>query len=345
MGSRDRPSKEVKKKPKDKSAQTKLTPLSEAPAVTPFSNNDGEGAGRLVLLIVDQANIGAGYLDPGLADAGVTKVECPDDETLIAYTEDGSDRILQTYLPIIPKAVYGTKDYLAIAEEKFDAPLVGTGPYTLVEWKTSEFARFARNPNYWGTQGAADEVVIQFYTNGDTMVQALKAGEIDYVRDPNAEQLKALEGEPNIKTVAGSANGWVQLAFNGYGASNGKTIEGGGPSTKALLDPAFRDALGYAIDKKTLVEKVLGGYGDQGNTIVPPVLGKWHVEPTTPRTFDIELAKQKLDAAGYKLDAEGKRLDKEGRVFRIVEAGQVPAIMSQLRAVSDDWLAAKAAEA
>ena len=31
MGSRDRPSKEVKKKPKDKSSQTKLAPLSEAP--------------------------------------------------------------------------------------------------------------------------------------------------------------------------------------------------------------------------------------------------------------------------------------------------------------------------
>ncbi len=31
MGSRDRPAKEVKKKPKDKTAQPKLTPLSEAP--------------------------------------------------------------------------------------------------------------------------------------------------------------------------------------------------------------------------------------------------------------------------------------------------------------------------
>ncbi len=31
MGSRDRPSKEAKKKPKDKSSQSKLTPLSEAP--------------------------------------------------------------------------------------------------------------------------------------------------------------------------------------------------------------------------------------------------------------------------------------------------------------------------
>ena len=31
MGSRDRPAKEQKKKPKDKSVQPKLTPLSEAP--------------------------------------------------------------------------------------------------------------------------------------------------------------------------------------------------------------------------------------------------------------------------------------------------------------------------
>jgi hypothetical protein len=31
MGSRDRPAKEVKKKPKDKSSQPKLAPLSEAP--------------------------------------------------------------------------------------------------------------------------------------------------------------------------------------------------------------------------------------------------------------------------------------------------------------------------
>ena len=37
------------------------------------------------------------------------------------------------------------------------------------------------------------------------------------------------------------------------------------------------------------------------------------MEPDHPRTFDIALAKQKLDAAGYKLDANGNRLDKEGK--------------------------------
>ena len=145
------------------------------------------------------------------------------------------------------------------------------------------------------------------------MVQALKSGELDYAHGINAEQLNALASEADIKTVVGSANGWTQLAFNGYGADTGKTIPNGGPSTTALLDPAFRDALGYAVDHDELVDRVLGGYGDVGTTIVPPVLTSWHVEPTTPRKFDIELAKQKLLDAGYKLDADGRRLDKENK--------------------------------
>jgi peptide/nickel transport system substrate-binding protein len=269
--------------------------------------------GLALAAIADEANIGAGYLDPGLKDAGVTKVECPDDTTMIAYTEDASDRIMQTYLPIIPKHIWGTYDYKTMGDAKFEAPLVGTGPYVAAEWQTSQFARFVRNPEYWGTQGAADEIVIQFFKSEDTMIQALKAGEIDYARAPTAQQLKALQSDPVMKTVAGAANGWTQLAFNGYGASTGKTIKDGGPSTKALLDPAFRDALGYAIDKKVLVDRALGGFGDQGTTAIPPVIGKWHVEPDNPRTFSIDLAKQKLDAAGYKLDANGARLDKEGK--------------------------------
>ena len=269
--------------------------------------------GLAVAAIADGANIGAGYLDPGLKDAGVTKVECPDDQTMIAYTTDPSDRILQTYLPIIPQHIWGKETYKTIGDAKFVAPLVGTGPYTAVEWKTSQYVRFVRNPNYWGTQGAADQVVIQFYKTDDTMVQSLKSGELDYARNPNADQLKALQGQPNIKTVVGSANGWTQLAFNEYGASTGTLTPGVGPSTKALWDPAFRDALGYAIDKDLLVARVLGGFGDVGTTIVPPVLSQWHVDPDHPRTFDIALAMQKLDAAGYKLDANGNRLDKQGK--------------------------------
>jgi peptide/nickel transport system substrate-binding protein len=263
--------------------------------------------------IAADESLGAGYLEPSMSDAGVTKVECPDANTVVATTDDPSDRVLQIAIPIVPKHIWGKETYKTIGKAKFDAPLVGNGPYTAVEWQTGQFIRLQRNPNYWGDQGFADEVDLVIYKTADTMVQALKSGELDYAHGVNAEQLNQLKTDPNIATVVGSANGWTQLAFNQYGADTGKTIKDGGPSTKALLDPAFRDALGYAVDHQALVDRVLGGYGDVGTTIVPPVLTSWHVEPTTTRTFDIEAAKQKLDAAGYALDASGRRLDKEGK--------------------------------
>jgi peptide/nickel transport system substrate-binding protein len=282
---------------------------------TPATSQDACFSWGLALAaIADESYIGSGYLDPGVKDAGVTKVECPDDTTFIAYTTDQSDRIFQVYMPMLPKHIYGELDYTKIAEEKFDGPLVGTGPYTLAEWKTGQFARFVRNESYWGSQGFADEVILRFFPdNQDTMVQALKAGELDYAHNVTSDQFKQLQADPAYTAIAGAANGWTQLAFNTYGTGTGKSIPDGGPSTKALLDTAFRDALGYAVDKDELVERVLGGFGQVGNTIVPPVLADWHVEPDKPRTFDLALADQKLTAAGYVKDAAGKRLDMEGK--------------------------------
>ena len=38
-----------------------------------------------------------------------------------------------------------------------------------------------------------------------------------------------------------------------------------------------------------------------------------------------------------------RRLEKDGGSFRVVDAADVPAILEQLRGVSDDWLAAQTA--
>jgi peptide/nickel transport system substrate-binding protein len=267
--------------------------------------------------IAAESFIGLGYIDPSVAAAGVTKAECPDDETMILTTSDPSQRVLQLYVPILPKHIWGEMDYAKIGEATFDAPQVGSGPYQLTEWKTGEFAKLERNPNYWGQQGAADEVVIQEFGSADTLLQALKAGEIDYLRGASAEQFEALKSEPGIVTVAGESNGWTQLGFNTYGTGTGNTIAEGGPSTPALQDQAFRDALGYAIDKQELVDRLLLGYGDVGSTLIPPVLTDWHTDPTNPRTFDLALADQKLTDAGYAKNASGARLDKDGNVISL----------------------------
>jgi peptide/nickel transport system substrate-binding protein len=262
--------------------------------------------------------LGQGYLEPYLTNAGITAVSAPDPETLVVETEFENTLLLQAYVPILPKHIWSTHSIEEIANAADvtpftnEPPVVGTGPYQAVEWEPGNFIRFARNPNYWGEEGAADEVIIQHFGSADTMVQALKTGEIDYVRGVLADQFDELKDDPDIATVEGIANGYTELSFN-----TGGNKEGYGGSTSALADVAFRDALGYAIDQEALVEATLGGYGTAGSTIIPPFHTRWHVPPANPRRFDIEEAKKRLDAAGYALDSAGKRLDKDGKVINL----------------------------
>ncbi len=120
-------------------------------------------------------------------------------------------------------------------------------------------------------------MIIQHFGSADTMVQALKTGEVDYVRGVLADQFDDLKDDPDMAVVEGIANGYTELSFN-----TGGNKEGYGGSTSALADIAFRDALGYAIDNEALVEATLGGYGTPGSTIIPPFHTRWHVPPANP---------------------------------------------------------------
>jgi len=262
----------------------------------------------------DYGCLGQCYLDGYELNAGVTSVTATDDTTVVIETEFENTLLLQSYVPILPEHIWSAHTLEEIGNhegvEPFlnEPPVVGTGPYQAVEFEPGNFIRFARNPNDWrAEQGAADEIVIQHFGSTDTAVQALKTGEIDYVRGVLADQFTDLSDEPDIAVVEGISNGYSELSFNTGGNSAGY-----GGSTAALSDVAFRDALGYAIDTAALVEATLGGYGEPGTTIIPPFHTRWHVEPDNPRTFDLAEADRRLTAAGYVLDGDGRRLDKSG---------------------------------
>ena len=145
------------------------------------------------------------------------------------------------------------------------------------------------------------------------MVQALRRGEVDYVRGVGADQFDALGSEPNIKPVEGFANGYTYLSFNTKG-----NTEGYGGSTSALIDPKFRDALGYAIDNAKLVDATLAGHGVPGDHECAALSRELpRRSRPTPRRFDIAEADRRLVAAGYAKDAAGKRLDKDGKVINL----------------------------
>jgi peptide/nickel transport system substrate-binding protein len=258
-----------------------------------------------------ETSLGAGYLDPYVTNAAITAATATDPTTLTVTTSRKNDRILQMYLPILPKHVWEDVAIDKVGDFTNAPPVVGTGPYQVVEWTNGQSARLVRNESYWGEKGAADEIVFQFFPDAtNAMVEAFKNGELDYIRNPTGllfDQLKAL---PGVVAINAAGNGFTQINFNCYA----EDIPDGGASTKAFRDPAFRAALGYAIDRDALITRVLNGYGTPGTTQVPAWQRAWHTDPTNVRPFDLTMAAQKLEEAGYPL-RDGVRYDKEGKAL------------------------------
>lgn len=287
--------------------------------------------------------LGSGYIDGYLSSAGLKAVSAPDATTLVVETETPTALLLPAYVPILPKHVWSKHTLKQIADATAEGaflnnpPVVGTGPYQAVEYKSGDFMRLVRNPNYWGKKGAADEVILQHFASGDTMVQALKNGEIDYARGISADAFDSLKGSKDVTPVEGFANGYSYLTFNGYP----KAIKGGGSSTSATRDPAFRDALAWAVDLPKLVDKVLAGHGTPGTSLLPPFQSKWYVPPAADkvRSFNIDKAKEKLTAAGYNLDSSGKLLDHEGKpiTLRLTWPSSEPTHATDAQFVKEWW--------
>jgi peptide/nickel transport system substrate-binding protein len=260
-----------------------------------------------------ETSLGLGYLDPYVLNAAITKVQATNPTTLTVTTSRKNDRILQMYLPILPEHVWKDVPIDKVADFQNKAPVVGTGPYQVVEWTSGQSARLIRNETYWGPKGAADEIVFQFFPDAtNAMVDAFKNGELDYIRNPTGLQFDQLKTLPNTVGINAAGNGFTQINFNCYD----KDIPEGGASTKAFRDPAFRAALGYAIDREALIERVLNGYGVVGTTQVPAWQRAWHIEPTGTRQFDLTVAAQKLEEAGYPL-RDGVRYDKENKPLNL----------------------------
>ena len=101
---------------------------------------------------------------------------------------------------------------------------------------------------------------------------ALKKGEIDFADNIPADLFNSLKGQPNIAQNITSPTSFDQMSFNMLPPGQ-KPNNGAGPASTAnpaLQDKQVRLAIAHAIDKQTLIDKVLGGHGVLGTASSRP---------------------------------------------------------------------------
>ncbi len=254
-----------------------------------------------------------------------------DDYTVRFDCSQPKPDMIRHWLPILPEHIWSKVDPKKLARGYAnDPPFVGSGPFKCVEWKKRSFVKLVANEDYWGGAPKIDELYFNYYTNADTMVQDLKARTIDGCAGMLPAQMKQLENEPGITARAIYVNGFDELGFNCYS-------DGPSKGHPALRDWKFRQALNWAVDLDKICEVGYGGYARPATTIITADYytdPDWHWEPAADvkYTYDPEMAKQKLDEAGY-TDADGDGVrEYQGKPIKLRLIARAESITSQKNA-------------
>jgi peptide/nickel transport system substrate-binding protein len=233
---------------------------------------------------------------------------------------------------LLPPHIWGDKDNESLYT--FDNPVIGSGPYTLTEYKPGEYLIYDARSDYWGGVPAVDQLVFQIFGNWDAQIQSLISGEIDVTdRAVPAQYYDVLDADPNISLIEKEVGYKYYLSFN---------VAEAGIKHPAIEDIAVRRAIDYAIDKQQLIDIVLLGHGHVcPNSWVCTPYGDMMLDPTLDvAPYDPQESIRLLDEAGYRdSDGDGIRETPDGEplefrfLYNVVRPNDV-AISGMLK----DWL-------
>jgi peptide/nickel transport system substrate-binding protein len=166
----------------------------------------------------------------------------------------------------------------------------GAGPYTLVPSQTLIGDHYTFMPNkfyYDKSKIRFSKIVVKVIPTPSSMLQALKTGAINLAQgDPTtADDASRTQGI----TVRYAPLGEIRLTFYDRRTSN--------PASAPLADARVRQALNYAVDRRTLAKAFIGAYGMPTSEITS--LDGWDPKYQNYYSYDPAKAKQLLAAAGY----------------------------------------------
>ncbi|NJN43584.1 MAG: ABC transporter substrate-binding protein [Anaerolineae bacterium] len=179
----------------------------------------------------------------------------------------------------------------------------------MLDYTQNEFVHLVANPNYYATGPKVDEVIFQTFSQADILPQALITGQVDMITEIQGTAVSTLRDAENVAVVTGAPLFLesTYISFNQIAPEDcpeGTTCSG----HPALQDRTVRLALAHATDKQKIIDVTMLGLASPGLTLLPRGLAPWFNDSLQDFSYDVSLANQMLDDAGYlDVDNDGIR--------------------------------------
>lgn len=198
---------------------------------------------------------------------------------------------------------------------------VGTGPFKFVEWVQGDHITLQKNETYFKSGlPHLDKVTFRFLPVDQSRIDALSAGELDWVDAIPLQQVATLKDDPRFTYVTSPVAGIPDfLALN--------------TKTPPFDNPKVRQAIALAISRADIRDVAYLGTGELG-LIEVPTGSSWYDETGVfGATADTAKAKQLLAEAGF---ANGLTIEYLGlpQYPELLKTGQV--VRDELKQIGID---------
>ncbi len=258
--------------------------------------------------------------------ANVVSIEAVDPYTVDLRTKGPDATLLDT---LALRVITSKAHYDRLGRDAADAQPIGTGPYKFKEWVPGQRFVVVKNEGYQGPNTpTVDEVVFRGIVEDEARVTALLNGEADVVTYVAPQLVPRIQAGKNVRVASTPGQRMMFLAMN--------------PQYPPWDNLAVRQAVSYAVDRKELIDGILGGRAyPLESPIGPPQFA--YTPDLEPRyQHDPERAKQLLAQAGYPNGFDTELYAPAGRYIKDKELAQ--ALVGQLARVgirahltAQDW--------
>lgn len=198
-------------------------------------------------------------------------------------------KLTEPYAPFLSNLAYPTglivsPDAVKKHGKDFGRNPAGTGAFKFAEWESNAKVVIIRNDEYWDGAPNLEAVVFRPITDTNTRVAEMLSGGIDMMVEVPPDNLKNFSdaAQYTIYEQAGP-----HLWFLILNAKEGP-----------FKDKKMRQAINYAIDKKSLVDNILQGTAEVAAGPIPPAFAWAYNDKLNPYPYDPEKAKALIKESG-----------------------------------------------
>jgi peptide/nickel transport system substrate-binding protein len=287
-----------------------------------------------------QADEATGSAYTGTFNSIVASWNAVDDHTFQVVATDVYPQVVfhgNAYAPIMPKHIWENVAHADWASDPGTtgadlSRAVGSGPFKWSEYDASSLrATVTKNADYWDDPAVIDEFVLQQSTDETAALEQLRAGDTDFYENVPGPDVADLDAQDDLNVALYPT---YSFSWWGYNLDPEKTT--------LFQQPEVRKALLYAVDRQSIVDNQLLGFGIVANGSQPELSIAYDPDKiTTKYGYDPDTAKQLLATAGW-ADSDGDGIvEKDGKKlsFQVMYGAGSSQTDSIVAAIQDYWKA------